>query len=233
MSTNSAPYSPKFTVATAGMAAANARSRKKPRWSIGWAQKRSQPTKAATTASPPAPTASTEADAHPRDGPSMIAHSTSPMPAIDKTAPTRSGADAPGSRESGTSSAAAISPATAIGTLTRNTDPHQKCASSSPPMIGPSATPTPVVAAHRLIARCRSPGARYMSLMIDSDDGISSAPPIPMPARAAISTVTEPANAAQAEPTAKKARPAMNVRFRPTRSARLPAVSSSPAKTMT
>ena len=99
-------------------------------------------------------------------------------------------------------------------------------------MMGPSATPSPVVAAHMLIARCRSRGSRYMSVMMDRVDGIISAPPMPIPARAAISRPTDPENAAPAEPTANSARPARYVRLRPIRSARLPAVSSSPAYTI-
>ena len=72
-----------------------------------------------------------------------------------------------------------------------------------------------------------------MFVMIDNVDGMISAPPMPMLARAAISMPTEPENAAQAEPAANTTRPARSVRFRPSRSAALPATSSSPAKTMT
>jgi hypothetical protein len=71
-----------------------------------------------------------------------------------------------------------------------------------------------------------------MSVTIDSVDGIITAPPIPMSARAAISMPTDPEKAAQAEPAPKITRPARNVRLRPTRSARLPAASTSPAYTM-
>jgi hypothetical protein len=70
-----------------------------------------------------------------------------------------------------------------------------------------------------------------MSVMIDSVDGTISAAPIPMLARAAMSTPTDPENAAHAEPSANATSPARNVRLRPTRSARLPAASSSPPKT--
>ncbi len=59
------------------------------------------------------------------------------------------------------------------------------------------------------------------------------APPMPMPARGAISMPTEPKNAAQVEPAANAARPARNTRLRPIRSARLPATRSKPANTMT
>ena len=72
-----------------------------------------------------------------------------------------------------------------------------------------------------------------MSEMIDRVDGISSAPPIPIAARAVISIATDPEKAAHADPAPKTARPAMKVFFRPTLSATLPAVSSRPANTMT
>ena len=67
--------------------------------------------------------------------------------------------------------------------------------------------------------------------MMDSVEGIISAPPMPMLARAAMRVLTSPEKAAQAEPAAKTARPARNVFLRPTRSARLPAASSKPANT--
>jgi hypothetical protein len=56
----------------------------------------------------------------------MIDHSTSPRPAIDSTAPARSGRSAAGFLESGTSGTAHSSPAAATGTLIKNTEPHQK-----------------------------------------------------------------------------------------------------------
>ena len=124
-------------------------------------------------------------------------------------------------------------PITAIGTLIRNTEPHQKWTSSKPPMIGPSAIPTPLVPAQKPIARCRTAGSWNMSVMMASVDGMISAAPMPMLARAAISMPTEPENAAQVDPAANAASPARNVRFRPIRSARLPATSSSPANTIT
>ena len=68
--------------------------------------------------------------------------------------------------------------------------------------------PTPLVPAQKPIARCRSAGSLNMFVMIDSVDGMISAPPMPMLARAAISMLTEPENAAQAEPAANAARPA-------------------------
>ena len=216
---------------TAGIAAENGRCRKKLRLSIGWSVILSQTANRARTARPPAPAPITRGDDQPRAGASMIDHRIPPIPAIDRPAPARSGALAAGFLESGTSQQAASRPAMAMGTLIRKTEPHQKRASRKPPMIGPRATPMPLVAPQRPIARWRSAGSRNMLLMIDSVDGIISAPPMPMLARAAIRVPTSPEKAAQAEPPAKTARPASSVFLRPIRSARLPAASSEPANT--
>ena len=99
--------------------------------------------------------------------------------------------------------------------------------------MGPSAMPAPLVAAQRLIARWRWRGTVKVLVMIARVEGMISAPPMPMLARAAISTPTEPENAAHVEQAANTARPARKVRFRPTRSARLPDTSNSPANTST
>ena len=98
-------------------------------------------------------------------------------------------------------------------------------------MIGPRANPTPLVPAQKPMARWRSASSRKTSVMMESVDGIMSAAPMPMLARAAISTDTDPENAAHADPQAKAISPAMNVRLRPTWSARLPNTSNKPPKT--
>jgi hypothetical protein len=152
-----------------------------------------------------------------------------PEPGDDSADPVRSGRSALAFLESGTSQMAHATPMAATGTLIRKTDPHQKRVSSRPPTMGPSAPPAAPAPAHRAIARCRWLASRKMSVMIDSVDGIISAPPIPMPARAAIRMPADPEKAAQAEPAAKITRPARNVRLRPIRSARLPATSTRPA----
>ena len=69
--------------------------------------------------------------------------------------------------------------------------------------------------------------------MIDSVEGMISAAPTPMLARAAMSMPTEPENAAQVEPTANTTSPPRNVHLRPIRSARLPATSMNPPNTST
>src|SRR5208282_3455922 len=102
VSMNSAPNSPKVTVATDRIAAENERWRKKPRLSSGWSVNRSQAAKMARVARPAAPTAITGAEDQPRVGASMIDHKIMPMLAMDRTAPRRSGAWALAFLESGT-----------------------------------------------------------------------------------------------------------------------------------
>jgi hypothetical protein len=72
------------------------------------------------------------------------------------------------------------------GTFSRNTEPHQKWASSSPPTTGPIATPMPTAMAQMPMARGRSAGSNTL-LMIDSVCGITAAAPRPIAARAQIS----------------------------------------------
>ncbi len=162
----------------------------------------------------------------------MIAQSIKPKPATDSKPPAGSGCSAAGFLESGTHTRAATNPATMIGTFTRNTEPHQKLASSNPPAMGPIAIPSPMVPAQAPIARARSAGTRKTSLMIDKDAGIVSAAPIPMTARHPINRLTEPEKPAPVDAPANTVRPMRKKRLRPNRSAKLPPTSSSPAKTI-
>ena len=98
--------------------------------------------------------------------------------------------------------------------------------------MGPTAIPSPMVPAHAPMARARSVGSRNESLMMESDDGMVIAAPAPMTARQAISTWTEPENAAPIEPAAKTASPIRKNRRRPNLSARVPPTKSRPAKTI-
>jgi len=80
----------------------------------------------------------------------------------------------------------ASTPAAVSGTLIRKTLPHQKWASSSPPTIGPMATPIPTAVAQMPMAFGRSCGSKTLE-MIDSVCGMTAAPPRPIAARAKIS----------------------------------------------
>ena len=117
------------------------------------------------------------------------------------------------------------------GMLTQNTELHEKCSSSRPPVTGPMATARPENPAHTAMARPRSRGSRKTLVRIDSVEGMISAPPMPMNARLAIRWTVVVDRAAEAEPMAKTTMPSCRAPLRPNRSLRLPVVSRRPANT--
>ena len=62
-----------------------------------------------------------------------------------------------------------------IGTFTMKIDPHQKCSSRNPPVIGPSPMPSAETPAHTPIALPRSAGSVKTLVMIESVDGMMNA----------------------------------------------------------
>ncbi|MCZ7534929.1 MAG: hypothetical protein M5T61_02585 [Acidimicrobiia bacterium] len=98
---------------------------------------------------------------------------------------------------------------TTTGRFTRNVDPHQKWSSRKPPMMGPSATPMPVTAAHTPMARGRSCAGKTL-VMIERVAGITNAPPTPMTARPAISCAGEVERVLSNEPMPKMVSPVRN-----------------------
>ena len=76
---------------------------------------------------------------------------------------------------------------TATGMFTMKIEPHQKCSSSQPPLIGPTATPTPTMAAHSPIALARGTGSVKILVISPSVVGKITVAPTPMAARAAMS----------------------------------------------
>ncbi|MNS65769.1 hypothetical protein D3C72_989500 [compost metagenome] len=118
-----------------------------------------------------------------------------------------------------------------IGTLTRNTEPHQKCSSSAPPSTGPKAAPPEATEAQMPMARARSFSSQKLSRISDSVAGIIMAAPTPSSARAAISMPALGAKAAASEAPPNTARPAMNRRLWPRRSPSVPMPSSRPETT--
>jgi hypothetical protein len=78
---------------------------------------------------------------------------------------------------SGASSSVATNATTTTGTLIRNTEPHQKCCSSQPPMIGPSAAPTIATEPQIAMAMLRSRASWKLRPISASVAGIIAAAP--------------------------------------------------------
>src|SRR5215470_2984971 len=102
---------------------------------------------------------------------------------MEASTPTKSIRPGSGFFDSGTSSAIAATLTAVTGTLMRNTDPHQKWASSNPPTMGPMAMPMPTATAQIPMARDRSTGSNTLE-MIDSVCGITAAAARPITAQA-------------------------------------------------
>ncbi|CNL18432.1 Uncharacterised protein [Mycobacterium tuberculosis] len=94
--------------------------------------------------------------------------------------------------------------------MTKKIEPHQKCSSSQPPLIGPTATPTPTMAAHTPIALARGAGSVKMLVISPRVVGKITAAPTPMAARAAMSASAEFTCAAMTEVIANSARPELS-----------------------
>ena len=129
-------------------------------------------------------------------------------------------------------------PMMTIGTLMKKTEPQSLpvshwnqfgCSSSSPPRTGPSATAPPTAAAQMPMALPRSCGGK-ITVMIDSEIGITEAPPIPISARNAISSPGLVAKALNADAAPNSTRPISRIFLRPNRSPSTPQVTSSAAK---
>ena len=116
-----------------------------------------------------------------------------------------------------------------IGTLMKNTEPHQKCSSSQPPTTGPSAAPPANIAAQVAIASRRSSPFVKMLRISDNVEGISVAPNTPSRAREANSASAVGLNAAHTDAMPKPTAPINSSRRRPMRSPRLPIATSRPA----
>ena len=111
----------------------------------------------------------------------------------------------------GVTSSPLMNAAITTGTLIRNTEPHQKCLSSSPPIMGPKALPTMDRQLHRAIARLRSRSSSKVIRMSARVAGIIVAAPIARIARAPINAPGVGANAAAREASPNNARPPRNI----------------------
>ena len=93
-------------------------------------------------------------------------------------------------------------------------------------MMGPDATPIPVIAPQMPMALARSARSVKVLVMIDSVVGNTSAAPTPMTTRAPMSASVEPARAARTLPRPKMISPMMSERRRPNRSLNVPPTST-------
>ena len=112
-----------------------------------------------------------------------------------------------------------------IGRLTTNTEPHQKCWSSTPATIGPNGSPTIVEMPSVAMARVRS-SASNSTTTDDIASGMSTAAPTPSSVRAAMRLSALVESAHQSEPRKNTTSPTTVERFRPYRSPSAPAGSS-------
>lgn len=101
---------------------------------------------------------------------------------------------------------------------------------SSPPSSSPTAAPEPATAPNTANAVARSLASGNVVVSRDSAAGASVAPAMPWIARAMTSTAKLGEMPPSSEAPAKTKSPMMNIRFRPTRSARRPPNSSSAPK---
>jgi hypothetical protein len=153
------------------------------------------------------------------------------MAAVDRANPGRSVRGAFGSRELGTVQATSAAASAATGARAKKMLVQEKCSSSQPPAIGPSATAMPAVAPHRPMARARSVRSVNTLEISDRVAGKIIAAPTPMKQRATISWPAVVVSPPATVETPNTPRPASSIPLRPTRSLRLPAASSRAANT--
>ncbi len=196
---------------------------------MGSARRRSTATNTAPSASPPTADPITTGDA-PLPGASISAYVTPASASAPRAAPSTSNRPcAAGSRDSGTWRRATGTQIAASGRLSRNTHRQPGPSTSHPPTNGPTAAPTPPNPDHSPTARARSSGWK-LAWMSASDPGVSSAPPTPWSARAAMRIPAFGASPQSSEAAANQTTPTTNTRRRPYRSPSAPPSRISPAR---
>src|SRR6516164_4541316 len=160
-------------------------------------------------ASPTASGTSTATEPQPYEdaaiSPYVIPASAPLMQAAPRTSSRGTG---PGALVSGTCQVLMATTATAIGRLMKNTSRQDTALISHPPRNGPMAVATPPKPDHAPIAAERSSWAKDACNM-DRLPGVSSAPPTPCRARAAISTPAVGASPHSSEATANQTMPTL------------------------
>lgn len=124
----------------------------------------------------------------------------------------------------------AIITATAIGTLMRKTDPHQKNSRRNPPRIRPVPEPTTATDPRIAIARFLSRSSVNVTRTSARVAGIMAAAPNPNRARATTKNQAVGENAAISDAKVKAAVPTTNISRCPIRSPRVPVPSNRPDK---
>ena len=164
-------------------------------------------------------------------GPSMIEPTSSPRQAMASPIPTASNRPGWSSLDSGTRRGEAAATGSTMAMLIPNRDGQAKYCRSSPPTTGPSAMPSPAVAAHSPTARAWCPVPLKMVEMSDRVAGNTIAAQTPSSALSPISTAMPVVSAEARETTAKPSRPMIRTLRRPIRSPRWPPGSMSTANT--
>ena len=118
----------------------------------------------------------------------------------------RSSRPASGSRYSGSTRGPSTSRAPITGSASRNTEPHQKASSTSPPSTGPTALPAENAPIQTPTASERSFGSWNMWKISESVDGATVAPAIPSSARLTISISGVVENAASTDTARRRLR---------------------------
>ncbi len=160
------PNRAKNATVTAPLAALNRRLVNSRTSISGSVCRRSHQAKATAAARATPNPVSVRADVHPRSGASMIVYTSAPSITTDSSSPPRSSRDWVSRVEGGTRNAAPMAATIAMGARARNRLPHQNVSNSTPPRIGPMATPSPVTAPQTPIAAARCLGSRKVSVMI-------------------------------------------------------------------
>ena len=160
----------------------------------------------ANDAAPPTSPASTSGSVHPRSGPSMTPYVAASIPTEVRSMPTRSSRRPRAPTVSGRNSRTATRASAMTGRLTTNTEPHQKCWSSTPATIGPNGSPTIVEMPSVAIARVRS-SASNSTTTDDIASGMRTAAPTPSSVRAAMRLSALVDSAHQSDPSEEQDQP--------------------------
>ena len=210
--------------ATTSEAPVNVRLENRRRSSMGARARRSTATKAPSSTTPPAKSATIGALVHPSVLPRRIAKTSRNSPLTSVVTPGTSTGLGSGSRDSRTCSRAKTSTGTPRTTLSPKIARQPRPSTSAPPASGPAAKASPIVAPQIPIARARA--APWNSWASSArEEGKITAAAEPWIARAAMSAGGLGASVQAREASVNAPSPVRNSRRRPKRSARLPAVS--------